>query len=124
MEFREVILSRKSVRSFSDKEVEDESLLKYLNLLDQHPLWQISNVGAIFQLGIKIKSKKISSVLINSWLKNAYAIINACGDPKKSGSRNGRNYYLVDVAISMNHLVLAATDLNLGTYQIGGFNEM
>ena len=48
MEFREVILSRKSVRRFSDKEVEDESLLKYLNLLDWHPLGQVSNVVAIF----------------------------------------------------------------------------
>jgi nitroreductase len=33
------------------------------------------------------------------------------------------DYYLVDVAISMEHLVLAATDLGLGTCWIGGFDE-
>lgn len=33
------------------------------------------------------------------------------------------DYFLVDVAISMEHLVLAATDLDLGTCWIGGFAE-
>ena len=56
-------------------------------------------------------------------MKHAKAIIVACGDPKKSGSRNGMDYYLVDVAISMEDLVLAAADLGLGTCWIGGFDE-
>ena len=33
------------------------------------------------------------------------------------------NYYLVDVGISMQQLVLAATDLELGTCWIGAFDE-
>jgi nitroreductase len=33
------------------------------------------------------------------------------------------DYYLVDVGISMEHLILAATDLGLGTCWIGGFDE-
>jgi len=32
-------------------------------------------------------------------------------------------YYIVDVGISMQQLILAATDLGLGTCWIGGFNE-
>ena len=47
----------------------------------------------------KDKIKKLSSGLINSWMKHAKAIIVACGDPKKSGTKNGMDYFLVDVAI-------------------------
>jgi nitroreductase len=32
-------------------------------------------------------------------------------------------YYTVDVSIALEHLVLAATDVGLGTCWIGGFNE-
>ena len=47
----------------------------------------------------------------------------ACIDPKGSGSHNNMDYYLVDVGISMQQLVLAATDLGLGTCWISGFDE-
>ena len=57
-------------------------------------------------------------------MKNVKIVIVACADPKKSGSKNGMDYYLVDVAISMEHLVLAATNLGLGTCWIGGFDEV
>ena len=40
-----------------------------------------------------------------------------------SGTNNDVDYFVVDVSISMEHLVLAATDLGLGTCWIGRFNE-
>jgi len=36
---------------------------------------------------------------------------------------NGMDYYLVDLAISMEHLVLAATELGLGTCWLAGYDE-
>jgi nitroreductase len=57
------------------------------------------------------------------FVKQAPVIMVACADPKDSGSRNGMDYYLVDVGISMQQLVLAATSLGLGTCWIGGFDE-
>ncbi len=44
-------------------------------------------------------------------------------DPKDSGSHNSMDYYLVDAGISMEHVILAATDLGLGTCWISGFDE-
>ena len=58
-----------------------------------------------------------------SWLGKEYAIIVACGNPQQSGSRFDKDYYLVDVAIAMQNLVLAATALGLGTCWIGAFDE-
>ena len=61
--------------------------------------------------------------VLKSWLKPVPIIVAACADPKDSGSRNGMDYFLVDVGISMQQLVLAATDLGLGTCWIGAFDE-
>jgi len=50
-------------------------------------------------------------------------VIAACGIPSESwGRRDGKNYCDVDVAIAMDHLILAATELGLGTCWIGAFN--
>jgi nitroreductase len=54
----------------------------------------------------------------------APAIIVACADPKKAWKRNdGEEYWKVDAAIAMQNLVLAATELGLGTCWIAVFNE-
>jgi nitroreductase len=75
---------------------------------------------------VVIKDKDKIKELANGrkpWLKQAPMVLAACADPQGSGSRNGMDYYLVDVGISMQQLVLAATDLGLGTCWIGMFDE-
>jgi len=56
-------------------------------------------------------------------IKNAPALIVACGDPDKSGSIDGKPYYMVDVAIAVEHIVLEAMEQGLGTVWVGGFKE-
>jgi len=87
------------------------------------PSWANKQCWSYVVVKDKAKIEKLANGIVNSWLKQAKVVIVACGDPKKSGSRNGIDYYLVDVAISMEHLVLAATDLCLGTCWIGTFDE-
>lgn len=75
---------------------------------------------------IVVKEKKAIEELASTfigWIKQARIVIVACANPKDSGVHNNMDYYLVDVGISMEHLVLAATDQGLGTCWIGGFNE-
>jgi nitroreductase len=60
--------------------------------------------------------------LINRWLKNVPIIIVACGDTRQSSSRNDINYFILDVFITLEHLILAATDKGLGTCWIAGFD--
>lgn len=58
------------------------------------------------------------------WMARAPVIIVGCADPLKSGRKEGKDYYLVDMGISMEHLILAATEQGLGTCWVGGgFNE-
>jgi len=58
------------------------------------------------------------------WAAQAPIIIVGCADPTKSGNKEGKKYYLLDMGISMEHLMLAATEQGLGTCWIGaGFDE-
>ena len=52
--------------------------------------------------------------LINRWLKTAPVLIVACADPTESGSNMILiEYYMVDVSIAFEHLILAATDVGI-----------
>jgi nitroreductase len=124
MEFESVIKSRESIRDFSDKKIEDEKINFVLECARLAPSWTNKQCWQF----IVVKDKKIikdlsKTSIINRWLKNVPVIIVACGDPKQSGFRNGIDYFIVDVSIALEHLVLAATDKGLGTCWIGGFNE-
>lgn len=123
MEFIDVIRSRKSVRSYKNEDVEEEKLKQILEAARLAPSWANKQCWRYIIVNDKEKIQKLASGIINSWMKSAKIVVVACADPKNSGTRNEMDYYLVDVAISMQHLVLAATDLGLGTCWIGGFDE-
>jgi nitroreductase len=57
------------------------------------------------------------------WFVQAPIVICICGIPSQSWvRRDGKNYCDVDVTIAMDHLILAAADLGLGTCWVGAFN--
>lgn len=73
----------------------------------------------------------------NRWIEKAPCIILACCDKRVFGAKKGEvgrkllaklapdefKYLEIDVAISMEHLVLQATELGLGTCWVGWFNK-
>ena len=124
LEFMAVIKKRKSTRSYKNENVDEEKVKQMLEAARLAPSWANKQCWNYVIVTDKEKIQKLAAGIINSWMKNANLVIVACADPKKSGSKNGMEYYLVDVAISMEHLVLAATNLGLGTCWIGGFNEI
>ncbi len=113
MEFMDVVRARRSVRNYSDRDVEDEKFDLLFEAARLAPSWANKQCWSYVLVKDKDKINKLAGRVLNSWMKNSKAVIVACGDPKKSGSRNGMDYYLVDVAISMQQLVLTATDLGL-----------
>ena len=124
MEFNEVIKTRRSTRAYSDKAVEEEKLMYVLDCARRAPSWANKQCWRF----VVVRSKEViaqitKNSIINRWMQNAPVVIVACADPSDSGSHNEQPYYLVDVAIALEHLVLAATDVHLGTCWIGGFNE-
>jgi len=122
MDFTEVIAARKSVRKYSDMPVDDEIIMKCLEAARVAPSWGNKQCWHFIIVHDKKIIEKLSS-MINFWLKDTAAVIVACGDPSKSGFKNEQHYYLVDVAIALEHFVLAATNEGLGTCWIGAFDE-
>lgn len=122
MEFMDVVATRKSVRSYAKREVEEKKLTRILEAARMAPSW--ANKQCVNYIVIKEKNKiEQLAGIFNSWLKQAPVVVAACADPYESGSHDHMDYYLVDVGISMQQLILAATDQGLGTCWIGAFNE-
>ncbi len=118
MEFDDVITSRKSVRDFLNKEVEEEKIMKIMEAARWAPSWE-NHQSCKF---IIIKNKATIQQLC-PMMESAPVLLVACANPQDSGDLNDINYYLVDVGIRVQQLVLAATNLGLGTCWVGFFNE-
>jgi nitroreductase len=56
-------------------------------------------------------------------LAQAPVVIVACADPQESGELNGEHYYMADMGIATQNLMLAAHDLGLGSVFVGVFDE-
>lgn len=50
-------------------------------------------------------------------------IVVACARPEASGRRAGLDYFMLDMGIAVEHLVLEAASLGLGTCWVGSFDE-
>ena len=70
------------------------------------------------------REAELLQIYRKKWFVQAPIVICACGIAGKSWVRkDGRNYNDVDVAIVMDHLILAATAEGLGTCWVGAFDE-
>ncbi len=122
MDFYDVIKNRKSIRKYSDKKVPDDVLERILEAARWAPSWGNRQCWRYVVVDDPILFPEIVSGIAVGWGAPMYIV--ACADPAHSGHKNGMDYYMLDVGISMEHLVLAAAAEGLGTCWIGGmFDE-
>ncbi len=124
MEFLEIARTRRSIRGYSDKPVEDEKLRYVLECARIAPSARNSQVWGFVVIKDKdtILAITNSCPVFNKFLASAPIIIVACA-AGNSSRHNEQEYYLVDVAIATEHLVLAAAEKGLGTCWIAAFDE-
>jgi len=124
MEFLDVIKTRTSVREYSEKQVEDEKITYVLECARLAPSWANRQCWRFIIIQDKEMIEHIAkSSVFNHWLKTAPILLVACADPIDSGSNNSHEYYMTDVGIAFDHLILAATDVGLGTCWVADFHE-
>jgi nitroreductase len=125
MELMEVIRNRRSVRKYKSKLVSEKDIEYVLQAARLAPSWKNDQCWRYIVVTDADLRKKITAG--GRWADRAAeapVIIVGCADPTKSGDRNGKQYYMLDMGISMEHLMLAATERGLGTCCIGlGFDE-
>jgi len=134
MEFLELVKKRRSVRSYTGKPVSRELLLKCVESARLAPSacnvqpWRFVIVDDR-KLIVEIAEKACHGVYsINKFIKDAGALVAVISEReafirKVGGYLRGTNYYLLDIGIACEHLVLQATELGIGSCWIGWFDE-
>ena len=124
MEFRELIEKRYSVRAYKPDPVEDDKLKQVLEAARMAPTaCNIQPFRLIVIETAKIKDQ-LSRVYSGDWLSKAPIVICGCTVPSEAWVRqyDAKNHADIDLAIAMDHLILAAADLGLGTCWIAAFD--
>jgi len=124
MEFLKLVEKRHSVRSFLDKPVEDEKIMKVLEAARLAPSACNNQPVVLIVIQDELTKKRLISVYNRPWFLTAPVIIAACCDHSNSWHRaDGKDFGDIDVAIAVDHITLSAADLDLGTCWIGAFKQ-
>lgn len=133
MELKEVIKYRRSIRKFSDRKIDRADLLVILEAARLAPSAQNSQPWHFIVVQDEKMIREIANcvpvgfVRINSWMEKAAAIIVCCSKPKVFAHRLARIFvrdlHLIDLAITIENMVLMATDLGIGSCWVGWFSE-
>jgi nitroreductase len=138
MDLFEAIKTRRSIRKYIDKPVEDEKLRTVLDAVRMAPSWANYQCWRVVVVRDKAVKEKISALsYVESYfaskgyksnpsmkaLAGAPAVLVLCADPQQSGALWGQNYYLVDSGLAAQNLMLAARGQGLGTVFVGVYDE-
>jgi nitroreductase len=123
MDFFELIRKRYSVRAYKPDPVEDEKLQQVLEAALLAPTAANRQPFQIVVLKTAGREAELRRIYSRDWFALAPLVLCACGIPAQNWvRRDGKNYNDVDVTIAMDHLILAATNLGLGTCWIAAFD--
>ena len=123
MTFIEIARKRYSTRAYKPQPVEDKKLQQVLEAARLAPTAANRQPFQLIVIHTKGREEQLRQIYDASWFVQAPIVICACGISSQSWTRrNGKDYCDVDVTIAMDHLILAAADLGLGTCWVGAFN--
>ena len=122
MDFMDVIKKRRSIRKYKSDPVPEQDIEYILEAARLSPSWANSQCWKF----VVVNDPEVKAELAkagNGWIANAPVVIAACADPTRPGTKGDQEYYMLDIGISMQQLILAAADKGLGTCWIGAFDE-
>ena len=123
MDFRDLARARYSCRAYRSDPVEEEKLAAVLEAARMAPTACNRQAFRLYVLTTAGRREEVRTLYGRDWLADAPLVIGIAGDSGRNWVRgDGRNYVDVDCAIVMDHLILQATDLGLGTCWIGAFD--
>ena len=126
MEFLDLVKQRYSVRAYKSTPVEDDKLALVLEAARLAPTAANRQPFQLIVAHVKGREAELQTVYARRWFIQAPLVICACAVHNRGWERDadGVNYTTVDVAIAMDHLILAATSLGLGTCWIAAFDPI
>jgi nitroreductase len=124
MTFHQLITQRESIRSYDSRPVEKEKLIRILDAgrlapsaANRQP-WRFYLVSEIANLA------KVHQCYGRSWFRQAPHILVVAGKQEQAWTRavDGYNSIETDLAIAMDHIILAAADEGVGSCWIAAFD--
>jgi nitroreductase len=125
MEYLELIRNRYSVRAYKPDPVPDELLAQVLEAGRLAPTAANKQPFRILVIHTKGREAELRRIYPRDWFTEAPLILCVCAVRAEAWKRtmyDGKSHADVDATIVMDHLVLAATDLGLGTCWIAAFD--
>ena len=124
MEFSELIAARYSVRAYRPDPVEDEKLQAILEAARIAPTAANRQPIQLVVMHTDGREEEIGQIYGRPWFVQAPLLIAVCAISSLAWVRESDrfNARMIDAAIVADHLILAATDLGLGTCWVAAFN--
>jgi nitroreductase len=127
METLETIGKRASLKlRISAREVEQEKITKVLDAARFAPSARNAQPWRFIVVRGKENVENVVAKAFfgfNQVVKEAPVLIIACANPGDDDVHEGREYYLFDVGLAVENILLAATDLGLVTHPMTAVNE-
>jgi nitroreductase len=120
----DIVRARRSIRRMTDEPIPEDKLTAILEAARLAPSWRNGQCWRLIVVRDPQKRELISKGASRAeTMKTAPIVIVGCALPEQSGNRYDQAYYLVDMGIALEHLVLEATAQGLATCWIGIFDE-
>jgi len=126
MDFSELIQTRESIRDYDPERMVNHQIIKRIldagriapSAANRQP-WKFILVSSADML------KKVKACYHKSWFKDAPHVLIVTGDVRESWTRSydGYNSLETDLAIAMDHMILAAENEGVGTCWIAAFDS-
>lgn len=124
MNFDELIQSRFSARTYSNRIVEKDTIIEIIEAARIAPSAVNYQPWVFIVLTDKDILDNFKEVYPREWFKAAPACIIVCADYNQSWKRknDGKEFAEIDIAIATDHLILKATEMGLGTCWVCNFD--
>ena len=124
MEYTDLIAARHSVRAYRPDPVEAEKLQAVLDAARLAPTAANRQPFQLIVMHTAGRKEEIGKIYRRAWFVQAPLVIGVCAISSLAWVRESDrfNARLIDAAIVADHLILAATNLGLGTCWIAAFN--
>lgn len=119
MSVLEVIVNRRSIRKYSEKDIPKDALEKIIEAGRQSPSAANRQPYHFIILSDSEIKKEISGIF-SRFINKAPIIIVGCANPN---ARLTGKWATIDTTIALENMALTATSLGIGTCWIGSFNE-
>ncbi|MHB1133640.1 MAG: nitroreductase family protein [Chloroflexota bacterium] len=123
MEFSELASARFSVRAYKSEAVAEELVQQVLEAARLAPTAANRQPFQIVVIHTAGRAEELKRIYARDWFVQAPLVLAMCALPAPAWVRgDGKNYADVDATIAMDHLILAATALGLGTCWVAHFD--